>query len=691
MNASQLFPDMLNSFRAILDSSPIWEEIRDQEGELIFVSSACERMSGYSGDEFIRNPNLFFDLVHAEDKPLWKKYHQEQHPNPEASRVSFRLLHRNGELSWIEHQCHGAILVGESMMQRCSNQDMTEMKLLQEKKNQLETIVQTLKLFPEVSIVIYDLNGKITFANQYFASLFGKKEDQLVGMNIWKLFPPELAEFRRAVLKQALDRGEMIKVEDHGVTGIYESIVFPLRNEHGVITRVAVISRNITEYKQAQEGLIRDQAELERRVQERTKQIRETNRRLRAEIAERTLVEEQLRAQIERAQVLAQGAERLNQSLELSDVFQTLCEEAVRTIPAMRLSSVLSYDEALDAFVAAATHPKLSIEKLNEIEPLPRSRYDRLRSANGNMLFIPDVSKELQLYEVFRLHGEIKSLLSLPMNYKGETIGILNMCSQDESYQPTLEELSMLFALVQLASSAIANAQLYKEASTQYERLKMLSQKLMHLQEQERAHLARELHDEIGQALTSLNLKINLLMEKLTDEERTSSKFKSEIKQIYQTSRNLLDQVRELSLDLRPALLEDFGLIPALLHLFERTRERLSLEIDFKHSGILEKRFPPQIEISVYRIIQEALTNIARHAGVNEAKVRLWTDADQINLQIEDHGKGFNKEEALSIASASTGLIGMQERVKFCHGVLSIETQLGVGTCISVELPLKEA
>jgi len=191
--------------------------------------------------------------------------------------------------------------------------------------------------------------------------------------------------------------------------------------------------------------------------------------------------------------------------------------------------------------------------------------------------------------------------------------------------------------------------------------------------------------------LTSLNLKLQLLIEQLATGRHNAHETHAELLKIYQTTQHMLNQIRELSLDLRPALLEDFGLIPALITLFDRTREQLSLVIDFKHSGILDRRFPPLIEITVYRIIQEALTNIARHAGVGEAKVRLWAEGNQISFQIEDQGRGFDKEKALSMTSTSTGLVGIQERVKHCRGRLSIETHPGEGTCITVELPLEKA
>ena len=119
-------------------------------------------------------------------------------------------------------------------------------------------------------------------------------------------------------------------------------------------------------------------------------------------------------------------------------------------------------------------------------------------------------------------------------------------------------------------------------------------------------------------------------------------------------------RVRRLSFDLRPADLDQLGLLPALLALFERYTAQTGVLVNFKHQGV-EGRFASQVETGAYRIVQEALTNAARHAGVAGVTVRVWTDADKLNLQVEDRGCGFDPEVALK-APRSSGLIGMQER-----------------------------
>jgi len=144
--------------------------------------------------------------------------------------------------------------------------------------------------------------------------------------------------------------------------------------------------------------------------------------------------------------------------------------------------------------------------------------------------------------------------------------------------------------------------------------------------------------------------------------------------------------VRDLSLALRPAMLDDLGLVPALLWHFERYTAQTNVRVTFKHSG-LARRYQAVIETAAYRIVQEALTNVARHAGVREVTVRLWADTDALNVQIEDQGNGFDPEAALARGNTG-GLAGMRERAILLGRHLIVESSPGTGTRVTAELPL---
>ncbi len=215
-------------------------------------------------------------------------------------------------------------------------------------------------------------------------------------------------------------------------------------------------------------------------------------------------------------------------------------------------------------------------------------------------------------------------------------------------------------------------------------RLRALSIRLVEVQEEERRHLARELHDEVGQLLTGLRLLL-----KPYDDSPTTARGKGRNDQARNLVDDLLVKVRGLSFDLRPDALDQLGLLPALLAHFERYHIQTGVLVHFKHND-LERRFAPDLETTAYRIVQEALTNVARHAAVAGVTVRVWATEDLLTIQIEDQGRGFDPIVALA-APRSSGLVGMVERVELLGGHLKIESRPGAGTHITVELPVRDA
>jgi signal transduction histidine kinase len=235
-----------------------------------------------------------------------------------------------------------------------------------------------------------------------------------------------------------------------------------------------------------------------------------------------------------------------------------------------------------------------------------------------------------------------------------------------------------------LVGRSIATLQRSERAlKDQTERLQVLSRKLLDVQENERRAIARELHDEIGQALTGLKLSLEMA-DRLPQEPARQN-----VKGAVSLANDLISRVRNLSLDLRPAALDDLGLLPALLWHFERYTKQTGVQVDFKHQGLEGRRFERETETAACRIIQEALTNVARHAHSRLVEVRVWVDDVSLNLRVEDHGSGFDARAV--VGAASSGLAGMEERASILGGSFTIDTQPGRGTNLEAELPLFSA
>ncbi|MDE3089953.1 MAG: PAS domain S-box protein, partial [Chloroflexota bacterium] len=222
--------------------------------------------------------------------------------------------------------------------------------------------------------------------------------------------------------------------------------------------------------------------------------------------------------------------------------------------------------------------------------------------------------------------------------------------------------------------------ELFQEVLRAREQLQALSRRLVEVQETERRLIARELHDEVGQVLTGLSILLE------TSSHLPADTLRSRLSNAQSLVEQLMGQVQGLSLDLRPTMLDDLGLLPALLWFTKRFADQTGVRVHLEHTG-LDRRFAPEIETAAYRITQEALTNIARHAGVKEATARLWATLDTLHVQIEDRGQGFDVQAALA-APTSSGLSGMRERAVALGGNLTIESTPGVGTYVTLQAPL---
>jgi PAS domain S-box-containing protein len=212
--------------------------------------------------------------------------------------------------------------------------------------------------------------------------------------------------------------------------------------------------------------------------------------------------------------------------------------------------------------------------------------------------------------------------------------------------------------------------------------LQAVSSRLLEVQEAERRHLARELHDEVGQLLTGLRLLLKL------NGDASIDTIKGRFDQARSIVDDLFGTVRRLSFDLRPADLDQFGLLPALLALFERYTSQTGILVDFKHRDV-DRRFESKVETAAYRVVQQALTNTAQHAGVAGVTVRLWAEANKLHLQVEDRGRGFDPEIVMKV-TRSSGLFGMSERTSLVGGRMTIDSTPGEGTTITAELPLND-
>ncbi|MDX1584958.1 MAG: PAS domain S-box protein, partial [Thermoanaerobaculia bacterium] len=261
----------------------------------------------------------------------------------------------------------------------------------------------------------------------------------------------------------------------------------------------------------------------------------------------------------------------------------------------------------------------------------------------------------------------------------GELIGIVGI-SHDITYQVELrrrleQAQTLLEEKVKTRTSELRQSQV--ELRKAYERLRRLLGRLHQITEEERRRVARELHDEVGQRLTGL---------RLTLERMTDSAPEADVEHCLHDVDALAEQIRELTTLLHPTALDALGLLHALVEHIERWKVKTGIEVVFDHLN-LEERVDRKIEIAAYRIVQEGLTNTAKHADAGEVTLRVWKLPGLLTIQIEDEGNGFDPGTA---ERKGLGFVGIEERALSLGGKLRIDSSPGEGTCLTIQLPLEE-
>ncbi len=558
---------------------------------------------------------------------------------------------------------------------------------LQRSKDELVVILEGVA----DAIFVSDVEGRLVYANQAaiqmgdFGSLTKLIENNgLPSTYIFydasgkQLTREELDQMRAASIQQA-EPTILCYRRPEETEGHWISIkVTPLFNNDGSLRLAVSIFHDITELKHAQSNLEASHLELEKKIAERTTELNLANQQLVQRVVERQRA-------AAHAEALAHVAARVNVQADLPSTLQAICEEITNAVK-YTYCSIFLYDEQKDEFRLAIPYPQP--EEPVSVPATPRALYEHYLRLYGPVIVVPDrqALPEENGAQMMVDH-DVRTLISVPLVSNRELIGTLNVASTKEVRMPSQEELNLLVALADQASIAISKARLFEQVSESRKRLQLLSEKLVEIQETERRSLARELHDEIGQLLTSLRLNLDLAARSMPPDHISFVEAQNQLTRANDTAAQLLGRIREISLDLRPTLLDDLGLLPALLVQFERFTNQTNIQVHFKHSG-LENRFSSQIETVAFRVIQEALTNVARHAKTEAAFVRLWTDQLFLRLQVEDHGIGFDPQSALT-SNQTSGLSGMQERVSLCNGQFEIESEPRQGTCLTVELPLQ--
>ena len=303
-------------------------------------------------------------------------------------------------------------------------------------------------------------------------------------------------------------------------------------------------------------------------------------------------------------------------------------------------------------------------------------------SQQGQQKFFSELERQPE--RVLNLAGRIDALNQASLAREEQEI---------ESQQTKLREYAtaatLMLLLLEAAIAVFSTAYLYrldkiseaerKRAERAEQELRSLSNQLVRVQEEERKTISRELHDEVGQVLTGLRMELATL-----SHDQPGDEFRQRLESVKRLAEDALRSVRNLALLLRPSMLDDLGLAPALQWQAKEFSRRSSIPVSVHIEGNLDN-LPEPHRLCLYRAIQEAMTNCGKHADASRINVIVKQDDSRVIVSVQDDGCGF---DALS-TTGGLGLVGMLERVRALHGRMSVASQPGSGTLISLELPAR--
>jgi PAS domain S-box-containing protein len=384
----------------------------------------------------------------------------------------------------------------------------------------------------------------------------------------------------------------------------------------------------------------------------------------------------------------SRALELIARSAPLNRTLAELCRTVEAQLPGSRCSVLLA-DEGHNRLVHGAA-PSLPAEFCRAVDGLaigPQSGCCGAAAYRRERVITRDIAADPHWlsYRDLALAHELRACASMPiLDTHRHVIGTLAIYRSVPG-EPTSHEWSVVESTTSTAAIAILKHQADEQLARSADILRQLSANLLETQEAERRHLARELHDEVGQTLTATKILLEGLQQQASAAVNADKRLADAIGCVNQ----LLNLVRDLSLSLRPPMLDDFGLSPALRWLLDQHTRTTGRPVTFDAGNFTHKP-DPALETACFRIAQEALTNITRHSQAAQVSVALHSDADSFTLVVRDDGVGFDvaAARARALAGGSLGLLGQQERAALVGGRVEIDSAPGAGTEVRVWFPL---
>lgn len=560
-------------------------------------------------------------------------------------------------------------------------------RLLSTVAAQLATAIEKVRLFQETQrlkefneslvqnmaegIVVQDAQGVYTFVNPAAAAMLGYTPAELVGQDRMFVVPPDQQPVVVAANeRRARGESDSYELDLRHRDGSRRSVLVSgtPRFEEGRFAGTMAVFADITERKRAEEAL--------RRALEETARSRQL------------------------LLALSQAAQAVQRAHTPAEVYRTLGDEVaalghhVAVLTLSRERDHLTFSHVTFAPTLLRAAEELAGAPLQDVcIPLKPGSLLREVLDEGEPRFVEQWSEEhiagILPQAMHPLVGQLAARLGtersilVPLTVDDTAHGLLIVSS------PNLSEADSpaMAAFANQAAIAVENARLLEAITRQRRDLQRLSAQLVAAQEAERKRISQELHDEMGQLLTAMKFNLDAIKKRLPS--KTTAVVKERLAETASLADRMLEQMREISLELRPSMLDDLGLRSTLRWYVSQYTKTHGIQVELEAADFAE-RLPPEVETALYRVVQEALTNVAKHAQASRVRIRLGCGESTVTAVIEDNGQGFDPEELASRGPAErgAGLLGMGERITILGGELRIESRPGQGTRLTISVPV---
>ena len=545
-----------------------------------------------------------------------------------------------------DNDAHIAQALGELVSIALLNSRTFE--FLEQSETRLRSIVET----AHDGIITADVRGSIAFWNRAAQSIFGYTAEEIVGRPVTTIIPERFHNAYARELARVASTGkgrlvgktvEMIGLRKDGSEFPAELSLAVWRTTEGMF--LTALLRDISERKHAEEELQRYRHRLEEVVEKRTAELRRVNEELRTEIAERKRAEKAVRDQ--------------------SRILETFFKHTIT--PLAFLDRDFNFIRVNEAYADADERDASEFPGRNHFELYP---------SDARAIFERVVQTKTPFETVER-----------PFTYPDHPEW--GTTYWDWSLVPILDAEGEVEFLVLSLKDVTERKQAQQELERSRQELRELAAHVQTAREQERAEVAREIHDELGQVLTGLEMDLAWLHTRLAEnDEGSRHALLDKLDAMSSLVDTTIESVQRIAAELRPGVLDDFGLLAAIEWQAQEFEKRAGIPCTLL-LAIEDIHLEDAASTALFRIVQEALTNVARHAEATTVAISLKQEGDTLHLKVKDNGKGI-AEDAMT-GSASLGILGMRERARFLGGEVSITGLAKKGTTVEVTVPLRES